>query len=74
MNMRRTIDSSSGHSCGVIPYSSVVQWIASWDMDEQLQGQKSLMRRGVLVLGEVEWLGCYGFDLGPNQMPPYGGG
>ena len=50
-----------GHPCGVIPYSSVVWWIASWAKDEQLQGKNSLLRRGALVLGELvdvrmEWI------------------
>ena len=45
-----------GHYCGVIPYSSVVWWIASWAEDEQLQGKNSLLRRGVLVLGKLVWL------------------
>ena len=57
-----------------MPYSNVVWWIASWAKDEQLQGKNSLTRTGVLVLGELEWLGCYGFDLGPSQIASYGGG
>ena len=28
-------------------------WVASWAEDEQLQGKNSLLRRGVLVLGEL---------------------
>ena len=50
------IYTGSGHRCGVIPYSSVVWWIASWAEDEQLQGKNSLLRRGVLVLGELVWV------------------
>ena len=64
--MRHKIYTGSGHHCGVIPYSSVVWWIASWAEDEQLQGKNSLARRGVLVLGELEWLVCFGFDLDLN--------
>ena len=52
-NTRHKIYTGSGHRCGVIPYSSVVWWIASWDEDEQLQGKNNLLRRGVLVLGEL---------------------
>ena len=44
---------SSGHRCGVIPYSSVWWWIASWAKVEQYKGKNSLPRRGVLVLGEL---------------------
>ena len=62
---RHEIYIGSGHRCGVIPYSSVVWWIASWAMDEQLQGKNNLLRGGVLVLGECE--------DGPNG-PCYGGG
>ena len=50
---RHRVYTGSGHRCGVIPYSGVVWWIASWDEDEQLQGKNSLLRRGVLVLGEL---------------------
>ena len=35
----------------------MVWWIASWAEDEQLQGKKSLLRRGALVLGEFVLLG-----------------
>ena len=28
-------------------------WIASWAEDEQYKGKNSLLRRGVLVLGEL---------------------
>ena len=31
---RHKIYTGSGHRCGVIPYSSVVWWIASWAGDE----------------------------------------
>ena len=34
------IYTGSGHRCGVIPYSSVVWWIASWAEDEQLQREE----------------------------------
>ena len=63
------IYTGSCHHCGVIPYSSLVWWIASWAKDEQLQGKNRLARRGVLVLGELEWLGD---DLDPISF--YGGG
>ena len=53
---RHEIYTGSGHRCGVIPYSSVVWWIASWAEDEQLQGKNSLLRRGALVLGEFVWM------------------
>ena len=49
------IYTGSGHRCGVIPYSSVVWWIASWAEDEQYKGKNNLLRRGVLVLGELVW-------------------
>ena len=48
------IYTGSGHRCGVIPYSSVVWWIASWAEDEHYKGKNSLLRRGVLVLGGCE--------------------
>ena len=47
------IYTGSGHHCGVIPYSSVVWWIAFWAEDEHLQGKNSLLRRGVLGLDEL---------------------
>ena len=53
---RHEIYTGSGHRCGVIPYSSVVWWIASWAEDEQYKGKNSLLRRGVLVLGELVWV------------------
>jgi len=31
----------------------VVGWIASWARDEQYKGKNNLLRRGVLVLGEL---------------------
>ena len=34
----------------------MVFWIASWAEDEQLQGKNGLLRRGVLVLGELVWM------------------
>ena len=64
--MRHKIYTGSGHHCGVIPYSSVVWWIASWAEAEQLQGKNNLVRRGVLVLG-----GCEdGVDLVQDELPP----
>ena len=51
---RHEIYNGSGHRCGVIPYSSVVWWIASRPEDEQYKGKNSLLRRGVLVLGGCE--------------------
>ena len=51
---RHEIYTSLGHRCGVIPYSSVVWWIASRTEDEQYKGKNSLLRRGVLVLGGCE--------------------
>ena len=41
---RHEIYTGSGHRCGVIPYSSVVWWIASWAEDEQYKGKNSLLR------------------------------
>ena len=48
----------------------MVWWIASWAEDEQLQGKNSLLRRGVLVLGELVVKGDLndppaGLDLSP---------
>ena len=60
-----------GHHCGVIPYSSVVWWIASWAEDEQLQGKNNLLRRGALVLGEFVWMRS---SVGSDPSPYYGGG
>ena len=51
---RHRVYTGSGHRCGVIPYSSVWWWIASWAEDEQYKGKNSLLRRGVLVLGGCE--------------------
>ena len=34
----------------------MVWWIASWAEDEQYKGKNSLLRRGVLVLGELVWV------------------
>ena len=50
---RHKIYTGSGHYRGVIPYSSVVWWIASWAKDEQYKGKNNLLRRGVLVLDEL---------------------
>ena len=36
---RHEIYTGSGHRFGVIPYSSVVWWIASWAEDEQYKGR-----------------------------------
>ena len=33
-NKRHKVYTGLGHGCGVIPYSSVVWWIASWAEDE----------------------------------------
>ena len=69
---RHRVYTGSGHRCGVIPYSSVVWWIASWAKDEQLQGKNNLLRRGALVLGECGGFG--GMDLVQDEIPLYGGG
>ena len=42
----------SGHRCGVVPYSTVVWWIASWADDEQYKGRTT--SRGEVFLG---WCG-----------------
>ena len=55
-NKGHKVYTGSGHRCGVIPYSSVVWWIASWAEDEQLQGKNNLLNRGALVLGEFVWM------------------
>ena len=55
-NKGHRVYTGSGHRCGVIPYSSVVWWIASWARDEQVQGKNNILRRGVLELGELVWL------------------
>uniref|UniRef100_A0A453BJF4 Helitron helicase-like domain-containing protein n=1 Tax=Aegilops tauschii subsp. strangulata TaxID=200361 RepID=A0A453BJF4_AEGTS len=49
-NKGHMVFTGSGHRCGVIPYSSVAWWIASWAEDEQVQGKNRLLRRGVLEL------------------------
>ena len=41
---RHEIYTGSGHRCGVIPYSGVWWWIASWANDEQYKGKNSLLR------------------------------
>ena len=43
-HMGNKIYTGSGHRCGVIPYSSVVWWIASWADDEHYKGKNSLLR------------------------------
>ena len=69
-NKGHRVYTGSGHRCGVIPYSSVVWWIASWAEDEQYKGKNNLLRGGVLVLG-----GCEdGLDLVQDEMSAYGGG
>ena len=81
-NEGHKIYAGSGHRCGVIPYSSVVWWIASWAENEQLQGKNNLPRRGVLVLGELVWLRMIWPSLlamvvaspiyrGPGPLPKY---
>ena len=40
-------------------------WIASWAEDEQYKGKNSLLRRGVLVLGELVLVRM---DLNPFGM------
>ena len=55
-NKGHMVYTGSGHRCGVIPYSSVVWWIASWTEDEQVQGKNNLLRRGVLGLDELVWM------------------
>ena len=47
-NERHKVYTSSDYQCGVIPYSSVVWWIAPWAEDEKYKGKNSLLRRGVL--------------------------
>ena len=59
----------SDHRCGVIPYSSVVWWIASWAEDEQLQGKNSLLRRGALVLGELVCVSGPNDPFDPSPSP-----
>ena len=44
----------------------MVWWIASWAKEELVQGKNSLLRRGVLVLGECE----DGMDLVQDEFPP----
>ena len=47
-----------GHRCGVIPYSSVVWWIATWAGDEQYKGRTasrgSILGWGDELLGGVQ--------------------
>ena len=47
-------------------------WIASWVEGEQYKGKKSLLRRGVLVLGEFVWVRTTQDDieLALNELPP----
>ena len=50
--MRHEIYTSSGHHCGVIPYSSVVWWIASWaDDDERYKEEQP--REGLFLAGAM---------------------
>src|SRR3954471_10479692 len=49
---RHMVYTGSGHQCGVIPYSSVVWWIASWaDDDEQYKEEQP--REGLLSTGAM---------------------
>ena len=43
----------------------MVRWIASWAEDEQYKGKNGLLRRGVLVLGELAWVRM---DLVPDEL------
>ena len=47
-------------------------WIASGAEDEQYKGKNSLLRRGVLVLGELVWVRIAQdeIDLPLNELPP----
>ena len=45
------IYTGSGHRCGVIPYSSVVWWIASWADDEQYKEEQP--REGLFLAGAM---------------------
>ena len=47
----------------------VVWWIASGDHDEHYRGKNGLAR-GVLVLGELVWLGMNWISLSLDQLPP----
>ena len=72
-NMRHKIYTGSGHRYGVIPYSSVVWWIASWAEDEKYKGKNNLLRRGVLVLGQLVVVRISSLFLLPLLLC-YGGG
>ena len=41
LHKRHKVYTGSGHRCGVIPYSSVVWWIASRAEDEKYEGRTS---------------------------------
>ena len=41
----------------------MVWWIASCAEDEQLEGKNNLLRRGVLVLGELVWFRMISLSL-----------
>ena len=47
-------------------------WIASWAEDEQYKGKNSLLRRGVLVIGELV-VALVSLDP-TDRSPSYGGG
>ena len=67
---RHEVYTGSGHRCGVIPYPSVVV-DCLFGEHEQYKGKNSLLRRGVLVLGELVVI-VVSLDLTPR--PSYGGG
>ena len=69
---RRGIYTSSGHHCGVIPYSSVWWWIASLADEEQYKGKNSLLR---LRCSCALWTCGREFDpVPPPFFLPYRGG
>ena len=53
--MRHKIYTGLGHHCGVIPYSSVVWWIASWANDEQYKEEQP--REGLFLAGAMNYSG-----------------
>ena len=59
----------------------MVWWIALQAKDEQVQGKNNLLRRGVLELDELVWLGMIrviylqmSLSLSLDEPPSYGGG
>ena len=50
---RHEIYTGSGHRCGVILYSSVWQWIATWADDEQYKGKNSILRLRCSCVGRT---------------------